>query len=255
MESLAGCRLDGKVVVVTGAASGLGLAVARRVVDAGARVVATDVRHDALDVAAAGLGDAAVLIRQDVAREDDWDAVMRYAEKAFGGLDLLVNNAGNHHSRTIEEETVDGFRQHFDVHLLGTFLGIRAAIAPMRARGGGSIVNVSSFAGFMGVTGQASYSSMKWAVRGLTRTAAIELGPDNIRVNSVHPGSINPATIEPQRVPRARSPMQRMVTAREVADVVLFLGSDMSSFVSGAELAVDGAEGAGLFVPGLGSRS
>jgi 3alpha(or 20beta)-hydroxysteroid dehydrogenase len=244
-------RLDGKVAVVTGGARGQGAAHAARIVGEGGRVVVTDVLVDEGEALASDLGaDRAVFVSHDVASEDGWTAVVETATRVFGGLDVLVNNAGIHHIRPIEDETLDGLRQLVDVNLVGTFLGIRAVIAPMRARGGGSIVNISSLAGLEGVRGHGAYGATKWAVRGLTKTAALELGPSHIRVNSVHPGVIDTPMLPPGATAvGATIPLQRIGAATDVADLVVYLASDESSFVTGAEVAIDGGSGAGAFRP------
>jgi 3alpha(or 20beta)-hydroxysteroid dehydrogenase len=248
-----GGRLEGKVAIVTGAARGQGEAEARLFAAEGARVVLTDVLDEQANVVAKELGDAARFLHHDVANEDDWNAVIAYTVGELGGLDVLVNNAAIHHLRTIEEETVEEFDRIVAVNLRGTFLGIRSAIAPMRARGGGSIVNISSLAGIQAFYAHGAYSSAKWGVTGLTKVAAIELGPYGIRVNSVHPGTINTDMLPEYIVENPDHfrdhPLGRVGKVEEVAELVLFLASDASSFVSGADVRVDGALGAGRVPP------
>jgi 3alpha(or 20beta)-hydroxysteroid dehydrogenase len=244
-------RLAGKVAIVTGAARGQGAAEARRIVEEGGRVVLTDVLVDDGEATAAALGERATFVRHDVADEDAWVAVVAHASSTFGGVDVLVNNAGIHHVRAIEDETLDGLRRLLDVNLIGTFLGIRSVIAPMRERGGGSIVNISSLAGLEGVRGHGAYGATKWGVRGLTKTAAIELGPSGIRVNSIHPGVIDTPMLPPGASAAAADiPVQRIGAPTDVAELVVYLASDESSFVNGAEIAIDGGSGAGAFSRG-----
>jgi 3alpha(or 20beta)-hydroxysteroid dehydrogenase len=248
-----GGRLAGKVAVITGAARGQGEAEARLFVAEGASVVLTDVLEEQGQSVAKELGDAALFVRHDVSKEEDWAAVMAAAVDTFGRLDILVNNAAIHWLRPIEQETLADFQRLIGVNLIGVFLGIRSAIAPMRAAGGGSIVNISSTAGLVGYASHGTYGSAKWGVRGLTKVAAIELGPDGIRVNSVHPGPIKTSMLSnPDDVSEARwrhIPLRRSGEPSEVAELVLFLGSDASSFTSGGEFTVDGGSMAGPPTP------
>ena len=240
-------QLDGKVAIITGAAQGMGEVEARRFAQEGARVVLTDLQQEAGRQVAKEIGDAAVFVRQDVTSEADWDAVVATASERFGGLDALVNNAAIHHLASLEDESVEALEQMLRVNVIGTWWGIKKAIAPMRARGGGSIVNKSSIAGTRGISLHTSYGTSKWAVRGLTKTAAYELGPEAIRVNSVHPGPIegtgmftapdDPAELREQM--RAL-PLGRAGTRDEVASLVVFLASDASSYITGNEHVVDG---------------
>ena len=242
-------RLRGKVAIVTGAARGQGAEHARRIVEEGGRVVLTDVLADELRATADQLGaGVATHVVHDVADPAAWSRAVEQATTAFGGVDVLVNNAGIHHITAIEDETLDGLRRLIDVNLVGTFLGVQAVIGPMRARGGGSIVNISSLAGLEGFWGHGAYGATKWAVRGLTKTAAIELGPSAIRVNSIHPGVIDtPMLPAGAHAAAATIPLQRIGAPADIAELVVYLASDESSFVSGAEIAVDGGSGAGPF--------
>ena len=239
-------RLSGKVAIVTGAARGQGAEEARRIVEEGGRVVLTDVLGDELLETTNAVGDAATALVHDVADEDAWAAVVEHAVVTHGGVDVLVNNAAIHHVTPIEAETVAAFDRIVAVNLTGTFLGIRAVIEAMRQRGGGSIVNISSTAGLTGLWGHGAYGASKWGVRGLTKSAAIELGPLGIRVNSVHPGPIDTAMLPPGGEKSAADlPLQRIGTAADVADLVVYLASDESAFVTGAEITVDGGMSAG----------
>jgi len=248
-----GGRLAGKRVLITGGARGQGAAEARLFVAEGARVMVTDVLTDLLTDVVADLGEAGRGMRHDVASEQDWAAVVDATVSAFGGLDVLVNNAAVYHVRRIEDEPLADFNQLMAINLAGPFLGIRSVIGPMREAGGGSIINISSVAGLEGFDGHAAYGSAKWGVRGLTKIAAIELGPDRIRVNSVHPGAIDTPMIAPyvrRDVDRgAAYPIQRVGAPDDVARLVLFLASDESTYVSGAEVTVDGGMHAGRATP------
>ncbi len=249
-----GGRLEGKVAVITGAARGQGEAEARLFVREGARVVLTDVLRERGEMVAAEIGDHAMFATHDVSDEGDWQRVMAAATDRFGGVDVLVNNAAVHWVRHIEDEDWAEFQRLLRVNLGGAFLGVRAAIGPMRARGGGSIVNISSTAGLVGYAGHGTYGAAKWGVRGFTKVAAIELGKDGIRVNSVHPGPIRTDMLPggPDDVDPARwrgLPLGRSGGPEEVAELVLFLASDAASFISGGEFTVDGGSMAGPPTP------
>ena len=242
-----GGRLAGKTALITGGARGQGEAEARLFAAQGATVMVTDVLEEQLAEVVAGIGTSARGMRHDVASEDDWAAAVAATLDAFGRLDVLVNNAAIYRVGPIEEERLDDFNRILSVNLAGTFLGIRAAIPAMRAGGGGSIINISSVAGLEGFAGHAAYGSSKWAVRGLTKVAALELGTHGIRVNSIHPGAIDTPMIAPYvraGVDRgAAYPIARVGVPADVASLALFLASDESSYITGAEMIVDG----GLF--------
>ncbi|MEU3609615.1 glucose 1-dehydrogenase [Streptomyces sp. NPDC035033] len=238
--------LTGKVALVTGAARGIGAAQARLFAALGARVVLTDVLAEAGEGTAASIGPAARFVRHDVTDETGWRTAVAAAVDGFGRLDVLVNNAAVYTTSTIEEEDPARLDVLLRVNLAGPFLGIRAAVPAMRASGGGSIVNMSSQAGLQGIWGHGAYGAAKWGLRGLTRTAAIELGPDGIRVNSVHPGAIATAmTAHLGTEEHPAAPLGRVGKPEEVARLVAFLASDDSSYLTGAELAVDGGASAG----------
>jgi 3alpha(or 20beta)-hydroxysteroid dehydrogenase len=238
-------RLDGKVALITGAARGQGEAEARLFATAGARVVVADVLDAEGEAVAADIGDAARYVHLDVADEAGWAAAVATTLDAFGRLDVLVNNAGILRTSRIEDQTLDGFDAIVRVNLYGVFNGMRAVIAPMRAAGGGAIVNISSAAGLRGVPGHAAYGATKWAVRGITKTAALELAADGIRVNSVHPGAVDTPMVAFANLQRGPgglpgNALGRCAVPEEIADLVLFLASDASSYITGAELAIDG---------------
>ena len=237
-------RLDGKVILISGGARGQGAAEARLCVAEGARVVIGDLLVAEGEKLAAELGAAAVFVRQDVTLEADWAAAVRAAE-ALGGLHGLVNNAGIYQPGTLMATDTELFERHMRINQLGCFLGMQAVVPAMERAGSGSIVNISSVAGLRGSPGSIAYSATKWALRGMTKSAAIDLAPRKIRVNSVHPGPIDTDMLNvrtpAQKVQRLESvPMRRMGTADEVANLVLFLLSDESGYITGAEVAIDG---------------
>jgi 3alpha(or 20beta)-hydroxysteroid dehydrogenase len=191
------------------------------------------------------IGDAARFVRLDVTSPEDWAAAVGTAVREFGRLDVLVNNAGIWRTAPIDEQDLDGFRQILDINLIGPFLGIQAVIPSMRAAGGGSIVNISSTAGLRGIRNHSAYAASKYGLRGLSNVAALDLGKDGIRVNSVHPGVIDTPMIASTGTRRGDGkapfvPLARAGVPEEVADLVLFLASDASAYISGAELAIDG---------------
>ncbi|MEB3048242.1 glucose 1-dehydrogenase [Mycolicibacter sp. MYC123] len=242
--------LTGKVALITGAARGQGAAEARLFASSGAQVVLTDVLEDDGAAVAAEIGDAARFVRHDVTGPADWQRAVGVAVEEFGRLDVLVNNAAVCAVVPITEQSLDGLETMLRINLVGPFLGIQAVVEPMKAAGGGSIINVSSQAGLQGLAGYGAYGSSKWGLRGLTKVAAIELGPYAIRVNTVYPGMIDTpmiAHLGVQRGPGGHpgSPLTRVGAPEEVAEVVAFLASDGSSYMTGADLAVDGGASAG----------
>jgi 3alpha(or 20beta)-hydroxysteroid dehydrogenase len=238
-------RFDGKVVVISGGARGQGAAEARMLVAEGAKVVIGDVRDAEGERLASELGAAARFVHHDVTSEADWDAAVAAAE-ALGGLHGLVNNAGIYIPGPLMETDTALFERHMQVNQLGVFLGMRSAVPAMERSGSGSIVNLSSTAGLRGSPRSLAYCATKWAVRGMTKAAAVDLAPRGIRVNSVHPGPIDTEMLTDVRTPEQIAgmvqsvPMARAGTVEEVAKLVLFLLSDDSSFITGAEVAIDG---------------
>jgi 3alpha(or 20beta)-hydroxysteroid dehydrogenase len=239
-------RMTGKVVLVSGGARGQGAAEARLIVAEGGRVVIGDVLAEEGERLAAELGgEAARFVRQDVTQEADWAAAVAAAE-SLGGLHGLVNNAGIYQPRSLMETDLELFERHVRVNQTGCFLGMKAVVPAMERGGGGSIVNISSVAGLRGSPGAFAYSATKWALRGMTKSAAIGLARRGIRVNSVHPGPIDTEMLKvrspEQNAERVfRVPLGRMGAAEEVARLVLFLLSDESAYISGAEVTIDGA--------------
>jgi 3alpha(or 20beta)-hydroxysteroid dehydrogenase len=248
-------RLAGKVAIITGAARGQGAAEGRRFAEEGAKVVLTDVLDTDTKAVAQEIGDTggaggqALAIAHDVTSEADWAKVVATATETFGGVDILVNNAAIYWTRPLVDESVADFERLLRVNLIGALLGLQAVVPAMKARGGGSIVNISSRAGASGMFGHGAYGMSKWGLRGMTQTAAIELGPFGIRVNAVLPGSIDTAMLPVAKEDFGERfsdlPLGRVGTAEEVAQAVLFLASDESSYLTGSELRVDGGLAAG----------
>jgi 3alpha(or 20beta)-hydroxysteroid dehydrogenase len=237
-------RFQDKVVLISGGARGQGAAEARLLVAEGAKVVIGDVLEAEGRRLAGELGSAAVFVRHDVTEEADWAKALDAAQ-ALGGLHGMVNNAGIFVPRSLRETDTALFERHMRINQLGCFLGMKAVVEPMEKSGGGSIVNISSVAGLRGSPGAIAYSATKWALRGMTKSAAIELAPRRIRVNSVHPGPIdtdmlNVRSHEENQRRVQQVPMKRMGTAEEVAKLVLFLLSDDSVYITGAEVSIDG---------------
>jgi NAD(P)-dependent dehydrogenase (short-subunit alcohol dehydrogenase family) len=246
-------RLQGKVAIVTGAASnpGLGYATACRLAAEGAHIVATDRDADGAALCAAAIKDAggqAIHLRHDVVSEEDWAEVIAQTEAGFGRLDILVNNAGIHLTKNLDDTTPKEFQRQLDVNLVGSFLGVKAAFPLLRRSGAGSIINLSSIAGTLGIQGLSAYAAAKGGVRSMTKTIAIEGAPDNIRCNSIHPGMIwtnmmKQAATDAEAVKdalMAAIPLRRMGEPVDIANAVLFLASDESRYVTGIELYVDG---------------
>ena len=237
-------RLKGKIILISGGARGQGAAEARLCAAEGARVVIGDVLEAEGRALAASLGPAAVFVAQDVTREEDWERAIQ-AAAGLGGLHGLINNAGIYQPATLMETDAALFERHMRINQLGCFLGMRAVVPLMEQSGGGSIVNISSVAGLRGSPGAIAYSATKWALRGMTKAAAADLAGRKIRVNSVHPGPIDTDMLK-VRTPEqnaerlGRVPMHRMGTAEEVANLVLFLLSEESGYITGAEVAIDG---------------
>jgi 3alpha(or 20beta)-hydroxysteroid dehydrogenase len=241
--------LADKVVVVTGGARGQGAAESRYFIGLGAVVIIADLLADQGTVLATELGDRAHFVSLDVTEQGEWDAMVDWATERFGRIDGLVNNAAIHWSRPLLDENVQSFHSMLSVNLVGPFLGIQALGRAMCERGGGSIVNVSSTAGLNGLPGHAAYGSAKWGLRGLSKTAAVELGPQGVRVNTIVPGPIKTDMLRPGDEDRFdRMPLQRAGEPTEVAPLAAFLLSDASSFITGAEVTVDGGASATLGV-------
>lgn len=237
-------RLDGKVALITGGARGQGAAIARRFVEEGAQAVLTDVLDDEGKQLADELGDTAQFQHLDVSQEDEWDAVIN----AVGTVTVLVNNAGILHFAPLADTKLSDYERVIRVNQIGTFLGMRAVVPGMVAAGGGSIINTSSIEGLAAAPTLVAYTASKFAIRGMTKVAALELGGKGIRVNSVHPGMIDTQmlptalggiNVDLSRVGR-RLPLRRVGQAEEIANLVVFLAGDESSYCTGAEFVADG---------------
>lgn len=246
-------RVEGKVVIVTGAASnpGLGYVTAMTLAREGAKVVVTDLDLPGVEACAAAIRDAggeALALHQDVTDEARWQEVVEETTAAFGKLDVLVNNAGIAVLAPIEELSLAQWNKQIEVNLTSVFLGCKAAIPALRAAGGGSIVNLSSVAGLVGLPTCTAYGASKGGVRIMSKSLAVELGKDNIRCNSVHPGVIwtnmqaaatgadDPTGVD---AGAARIPLGRVGKAEDIANCVLYLASDEANYVTGTELTVD----------------
>ncbi len=250
-----GSRLDSKVALITGGARGQGEAEARLFVEEGASVAICDVREDQGRLLTAELGDQAFFNPLDVTEPGEWDQAVAAVLARFGALHVLVNNAGIGAVGTLDGMPLEEHTRIVDVNLNGVYYGMRAAKRALVAAGNASIVNISSIDGLAGVLGMTSYVASKFAVTGMTRSAAIELGPLGVRVNSIHPGVIDTPMLggpdSPAR-PRLqqlmeRQPIRRMGRPEEVASLALFLASDESSYITGAAIPVDGGHLAGPF--------
>ncbi len=250
-------RLEGKAALITGAANGVsgklmgfGGASARIFAREGAKVAIADINEQDGETTAAqirGSGADAIFVRLDVTSEEEWANALRVVVSQFGKLDILVNNAGSTSRETVEDTTIEMWDGQMEVHAKGAFLGAKAVIPEMRKAGGGSIVNVSSIFGMIGSPSSTAYHAAKGAVRVFTKAAAIQYAKDRIRVNSVHPGYVDtPMThqyfTDADLVARRTEsvPMKRFGTVEEIAYGILYLASDEASYVTGAELVIDG---------------
>lgn len=248
--------LDGKVAFVTGGARGIGAATAKLLHGEGAKVVIADRRADeagiAVDVFNRAHPNSALFVSLDVGSEKEWQAAVETTERAFGPIGVLVNNAGIIRVAPLDQMTAENFRKVIDTNLVGTFLGLKYGAESLKRAGGGSIVNFSSVQGMEGREGFTAYSASKFGIRGLTKSAAIELGPFGIRVNTVVPGPTKTKMIErpgwkdeDYDAMYGKYPLGRMANAEEVARMVLFLASGQSSFCTGGDYVVDGGTLAG----------
>lgn len=237
-------KLDGKVAIITGAAQGMGAAHAKLFVKEGAKVVITDVKEAEGTQLAQELGDAAIFIQHDVSSAADWQKVVDQTKATFGRIDILVNNAGITFAKGLQDISEEDYIKIFKINQLGTFLGVKTVAKEMVAQHAGAIVNISSLNGLVG--GAVGYTDTKFAVRGMTKAAALELAPSGVRVNSVHPGVIEtpmisqPGTEEAVKQFAKAIPLRRIAKPEEVSKLVLFVASDDASYATGSEFVVDG---------------
>ncbi len=240
-------RLEDKVVFLTGAASGMGESHARRVIAEGGYLLMTDIAWDAGEQLAAELGERACFARHDISSESQWAQATELACERFGGIDVLVNNAGILTRGDIQSETVETMRKVLDINVVGTWLGIRAVSPVMIKRGGGSIINISSQVAYRGWPNYSIYGASKWAIRGLTKHMAMELAPHNVRVNAILPGAVDETglfsgRLGPDLMAQVKEsiPLKRFVTKDQVSSLVVYLASDESAATTGTDNLVDG---------------
>ena len=237
-------RLSGKIAIITGAAQGMGASHAKLFVEQGAKVVLTDLNEEKGQAFAAELGENAVFVKQNVANEADWANVVTVAEEKFGPVNVLVNNAGITMAKKIVDASIEDYRRIVEINQVSVFLGMKAVLSSMQKAGGGSIVNVSSMNGL--VAGAIGYTDTKFAVRGMTKAAAMEFAEYGIRVNSVHPGVIaTPMVVQEDTKAAVEAfakhiPLGRVAQPEEVSNMVLFLASEDSSYSTGSEFVIDG---------------
>ncbi|HNP64197.1 MAG TPA: glucose 1-dehydrogenase [Woeseiaceae bacterium] len=237
-------RLAGKVAIITGAAQGMGASHARLFSKEGANVVLTDLNEEKGRTLASELGENCLFVKQDVTSEAGWTQVIEATEARFGPVDILINNAGITQSESLLETSLDDYRRILEINQVSVFLGMKSVVPSMIKAGGGSIVNISSINGLVG--GAIGYTDSKFAVRGMTKAAALECAAYNIRVNSVHPGVIETPMIMQGDTKSAveefakHIPLKRVARPEEVSGLVLYLASDEASYSTGSEFVVDG---------------
>lgn len=246
-------RVAGKTAIVTGAASGIGAEAARRLAAEGGTVVLADINHDGARAVADEIGGSACALRLDVTASADWRDVVATTDEKIGPVNILVNSAGVGQYAPLDALDEDEFRRVVDINQLGTFLGMKTVVPSMRRAGGGSIVNISSLAGLIGFPYALAYTASKWAVRGMTKSLATELGPEGIRVNSIHPGVIDTPILaaSPAIADEVKAlPLGRIGRPADVANMILFLASDESGYSTGSEFVLDGGWQAMSGLPG-----
>lgn len=257
-------RLDGRVALVTGAARGMGASHARKIVAEGGSVVIADIRDEEGTLLAKEIGDQAAYAHLDVTSESDWAAAVSVAVERFGGLNILVNNAGISAIEPIATMALEKYRRVIEVNQVGVFLGMKAAIPALIESGNGSIVNISSTSGMSGSPGLVGYVASKYAVRGMTKVAALELGALNVRANSIHPGGVHTPMLDEMpefdgvdidAMVASQNPLGRIGTVEDISELVVYLASDAAAYCTGAEFVIDGGMTAGTFVQSLGEAT
>lgn len=238
-------KLSGKVAIVTGGSRGQGASHVRAMVRGGAKVAFTDVRVELGEALAAELGDRAMFLQHDVSKPQDWDRVVAATERAFGPINVLVNNAGIVLLKELQDLTFEEYERVIAVNQTSVFLGMKAVLPSMRRAAGGSIINISSAAANKGIRGNLAYTAAKAAIHGMGRVAALELTADNIRVNTVLPGIIRTPMVDEPDADKVAAmidaiPVKRLGTTAEVSNLVVYLASDESSYSTGSEFVVDG---------------
>ncbi|MEX5652371.1 glucose 1-dehydrogenase [Staphylococcus cohnii species complex 1658] len=237
-------KLQDKVVIITGGAQGMGELHAKKAIAEGAKVVITDINDELGQKTASSLGDDVLFIKHDVSKETDWEHVIQGVMNKWNRIDALINNAGITYNKTIDQITLDDYMKIVNINQVSVFLGIKYVSKVMQNQKHGSIINISSMNGLVG--GAIGYTDTKFAVRGMTKAAAKELSPYNIRVNSVHPGVIQTSMLEQDDVKEAVKafektiPMRRTAQPEEVSNLVCFLASDDASYSTGSEFVIDG---------------
>lgn len=237
-------KLNNKVMIITGGAQGMGEMHAKKAIEHGAKVVITDINEEKGNELAKTLGSNALFIKHDVTSKDDWHNVIETVLAKWNKIDILVNNAGMTYNKPLESLTLDDYMKIVNINQVSVFLGIKSVAKVMKEQQSGAIINISSIDGLVG--GAIGYTDTKFAVRGMTKAAAHELSPYNIRVNSVHPGVINTPMIQQKDVKEAvdefakQIPMRRIAEVEEVSNMVCFLASDEASYSTGSEFVIDG---------------
>lgn len=237
-------RLQDKVIVITGAAQGMGETHARKCLEEGAKVVLTDINQEKGEALASTLGENALFIQHNVSSEEDWIKVVEATENKFGPINVLVNNAGITMSKSILDMSLEEYRRILDINQVSVFLGMKSVVPSMKKTENGSIINISSINGLVG--GAIGYTDTKFAVRGMTKAAALELARFGIRVNSIHPGVIATPMIMQGDTKEAVEqfsksiPLKRVAQPEEISNLVLFLASEESSYSTGSEFVADG---------------
>lgn len=251
-------KLSGKVAIISGAAQGMGEATGRLFAAEGAKVILGDMQTEKGEAVAGEIGEASLFQKLDVRSEEDWQAIVASAVERFGKLDILVNNAAVLHVAGADELAKEDAERILGINVIGTMMGVKHAVPALKANGGGVIVNISSVDGMRGCNGLSAYTASKWAVRGISKSYAYEFGPAGIRVVSIHPGGVNThmanpggADIDDLNRGFVNVPLQRIGEPEEIARVSLFVCSDDASYITGAEIAVDGGWTAGYYEPSM----